>query len=67
MKCRNCGAELKYGKCEYCGSVFNEEPYLETTLFFADGEALEIVTLAEREVKKLQADRIRGGVISIKE
>jgi len=22
MKCKNCGAELTNGKCEYCGSVF---------------------------------------------
>ncbi len=29
MKCKNCGAELKNGKCEYCGSVFDED----TTLF----------------------------------
>ena len=29
MKCRNCGAELKYGKCEYCGSDFREDvPYI---------------------------------------
>lgn len=25
MKCKNCGAELNNGKCEYCGSVFMEE------------------------------------------
>ena len=24
MKCRNCGAELNNGKCEYCGSFFAE-------------------------------------------
>jgi len=28
MKCKNCGAELNNGKCEYCGSKF-----LEHTLF----------------------------------
>lgn len=25
MKCKNCGAELNNGKCEYCGSVFLED------------------------------------------
>lgn len=25
MKCRNCGAELNNGRCEYCGSVYPEE------------------------------------------
>lgn len=25
MKCKNCGAELNNGKCEYCGSVFPED------------------------------------------
>ena len=25
MKCKNCGAELNNGRCEYCGSVFPEE------------------------------------------
>lgn len=24
MKCKNCGAELNNGKCEYCGSFFLE-------------------------------------------
>ena len=24
MKCRNCGAELNNGRCEYCDSVFPE-------------------------------------------
>ena len=30
MKCKNCGAELNNGKCEYCGSVFPEEVRLLT-------------------------------------
>ena len=25
MKCRNCGAELNNGRCEYCGSFFAED------------------------------------------
>jgi hypothetical protein len=25
MKCKNCGAEINNGKCEYCGSVFLED------------------------------------------
>lgn len=25
MKCKNCGAELNNGKCEYCGAVFSED------------------------------------------
>ena len=24
MKCKNCGAELNNGRCEYCGSFFME-------------------------------------------
>lgn len=24
MKCKNCGAELNNGKCEYCGSIYAE-------------------------------------------
>ena len=24
MKCKNCGAELNNGKCEYCGAVYAE-------------------------------------------
>ena len=27
MKCKNCGAELNNGKCEYCGSVCFENMY----------------------------------------
>ena len=30
MKCKNCGAELNNGRCEYCGSVFPEEVRLLT-------------------------------------
>lgn len=25
MKCKNCGAELYNGKCEYCGTNYNED------------------------------------------
>lgn len=25
MKCKNCGAELNNGYCEYCGSFYGEE------------------------------------------
>ncbi len=25
MKCKNCGAELNNGRCEYCGSEFNDD------------------------------------------
>lgn len=25
MKCKNCGAELNNGRCEYCGSFFVED------------------------------------------
>ena len=34
MKCKNCGAELKNGKCEYCGSQFGEidEPEIHISL-----------------------------------
>lgn len=30
MKCKNCGAELNNGRCEYCGSVFSEDMRLYT-------------------------------------
>ena len=30
MKCKNCGAELNNGRCEYCGSVFAEDMRLYT-------------------------------------
>ena len=30
MKCKNCGAELNNGRCEYCGSVFSEDMRLLT-------------------------------------
>ena len=30
MKCKNCGAELNNGRCEYCGSVFTEDMRLFT-------------------------------------
>lgn len=33
MKCKNCGAELSNGKCEYCGSVFLEDVrYIELNI-----------------------------------
>ena len=30
MKCKNCGAELNNGRCEYCGSFFAEDMRLFT-------------------------------------
>lgn len=30
MKCKNCGAELNNGRCEYCGAVFAEDMRLYT-------------------------------------
>ena len=30
MKCKNCGAELNNGRCEYCGSRFSENMRLFT-------------------------------------
>ena len=30
MKCKNCGAELNNGRCEYCGSHFSEDMKLFT-------------------------------------
>ena len=30
MKCKNCGAELNNGRCEYCGSRFAEDMRLFT-------------------------------------
>lgn len=30
MKCKNCGAELNNGRCEYCGSMFAEDMRLYT-------------------------------------
>lgn len=33
MKCKNCGAELNNGKCEYCNSMFLEDMrYIELNI-----------------------------------
>ena len=65
MKCRNCGAELNNGRCEYCGSVFAEdmrlytlkEPEFDDDLLMKllhespilGGKTLEVTTLSDSE------------------
>ena len=44
MKCKNCGAELKTGKCAYCGSVF-----FETCYVYLDGRAIYTAIEKARE------------------
>lgn len=43
MKCKNCGAELKYGKCEYCGSVFDDAWYLVPEVKFTEEQFRKII------------------------
>ena len=45
MKCKNCGAELNNGKCEYCGSVFLEDMrYFVPNIKMDEDELRKIVT-----------------------
>lgn len=45
MKCKNCGAELNNGKCEYCGSVFLEDMrYFIPNIKMDEDELRKIVT-----------------------
>ena len=39
MKCKNCGAELNNGKCEYCGSICFEDMYY-MPIVNVDGDAI---------------------------
>ena len=43
MKCKNCGAELKYGKCEYCGSVIDDACYLVPEVKFTEEQVRNII------------------------
>lgn len=61
MKCKNCGAELNNGKCEYCGSDYREdEPYIVSTLY-ADGEVIAQIV----NDSLLDASKIRGGLLHV--
>ena len=43
MKCKNCGAELNNGKCEYCGSVFWDTSYIIPNIQYDEEQIREIV------------------------
>lgn len=57
MKCRNCGAELNNGRCDYCGSFFAEDMRLftpkKTTLEIkCDIKPDEIIRAIERSNRR---------------
>lgn len=59
MKCKNCGAELNNGHCEYCGSRFSEDlqlftlkaPQIDTDFFrqVLHKERIEVTCLGDSE------------------
>ena len=65
MKCKNCGAELNNGKCQYCGATCFEGMYYlpivdidgdaiyralhKKPSFFTKVETVEITTLSDSE------------------
>lgn len=53
MKCKNCGAELNSGKCEYCGSIFSEDMNMALLPLLKKGldarYVLEVSTLIDSE------------------
>ena len=55
MKCKNCGAELNNGKCEYCGSVFMEEMRYFVPNIKIDPE--EIIRLVRKSPIIVQTER----------
>jgi hypothetical protein len=55
MKCKNCGAELNNGKCEYCGSVFMEEMRYIVPNIKIDPE--EIIRLIRKSPIIVQTER----------
>lgn len=55
MKCKNCGAELNNGKCEYCGSVFMEDMRYFVPNIKIDPE--EIIRLVRKSPIIVQTER----------
>lgn len=55
MKCKNCGAELNNGKCEYCGSVFLEDMRYIVPNIKVDEEELQ---------KVLSSKHVLNGIIN---
>ena len=57
MKCRNCGADLNNGRCEYCGAIFTENMRMFTskpTLDMTEFEKIlrqTIITPAENTIE----------------
>lgn len=44
MKCKNCGAELNNGKCDYCGTVFQKDaPYIAMNLEISEDELIKAI------------------------
>lgn len=57
MKCKNCGAELNNGRCEYCGSFFVEDlrmltlkpPKIDENLLHEMLNKVEVTCLGDTE------------------
>lgn len=56
MKCKNCGAELNNGRCEYCGSHFDKGMWFSRILPDKDDdsqmhkvEIIEVTCLGDTE------------------
>lgn len=51
--CRNCGAPLKSGTCEYCGTVYVEKPSLPSRPFMSKAECMVEVYKAEARLAEI--------------
>lgn len=51
--CRNCGAPLKSGTCEYCGTVYAEKTDLPSRPFLTKSECLAEIYKAEAELAEI--------------
>lgn len=61
--CKNCGAPLKSGTCEYCGTVYAEKTSLPFRPFMTKAECLAEVYKAE--VRLAEIDRRRRFVMIV--
>ena len=59
--CKNCGAVLTGAKCEYCGTVYEEERPAETVNFYADGKLI-YTSIVERQ--KVAQQLYDSGLVS---
>jgi len=58
VKCKNCGAELNNGRCEYCGSVFPEYTQIPPTIDIDKDvykELIEVTCLGDDKPRFIQA------------